>query len=274
MVRMGYGRRFAMKCSEILLDRLDRSSVNRRTAEKRQAPRQPYRETVRVEMSQPEGLTFLGASLTRNISETGISFLIGRFLYPGSACRVHLPVHEGDPLVIAGTVRHCRYLVDSGYLHEVGVAFEHPIDLVLLKRTIELARTRLLVASEQPETHQLVAEAVSGLNVEVLSVHSAGEAVEQALATQPDLVLLDLDLADNEGLSAIVQLRRNAFVQPVIALTSSPEPPADDKEEMPFTSFLTKPLTRENLLREIGAYVYPRLVSEAAHDPARAPARS
>jgi CheY-like chemotaxis protein len=121
------------------------------------------------------------------------------------------------------------------------------------------------LASCEQDILSVVADAVGGW-VEVQSAGTAQEAIDQALAAQPDLLLLDLDVEGNEGMSTVAKLRDNAFMQPVIVLSSSPELPAEDGESPTFSSLLTKPLTREDLLGAIGGYLCPQLISETSQD--------
>jgi len=116
-----------------LLDVLDSRGGADPAAKDRTAPRQAYRKTVRLEIPQPKGSAILYA-LTRNISEKGAGLLTGCFVYPGSTIRLHFEKPASVPLILGGTVRHCRYLTGSGYLHEVGVAFDAPLDLAALNR--------------------------------------------------------------------------------------------------------------------------------------------
>ena len=66
----------------------------------------------------------------RNISDTGISFLHGSYVYPDTPCAFILgaPGHPG--LRIDVTIVHCRYVEDGVY--EVGARFNKPIDLSAL----------------------------------------------------------------------------------------------------------------------------------------------
>jgi hypothetical protein len=116
-----------------LLDALDSQSGADPAAKDRTTPRQAFRKTVRIEIPQPKGSAILYA-LTRNISEKGAGLLTGSFVYPGSAVRLHLEKTASVPLILGGTVRYCRYLTGSGYLHEIGVAFDAPLDLAVLNR--------------------------------------------------------------------------------------------------------------------------------------------
>ena len=60
-----------------------------------------------------------------NISEGGIGFLHGIFLYPGSRCTVHLKTPDNKRMSAPGVVVRCTHV--SGKMHDVGVKFDEPI---------------------------------------------------------------------------------------------------------------------------------------------------
>lgn len=70
--------------------------------------------------SHPSGFEVVASSL----SDEGVSFFHGMFVYPGSMCRVHLPIAEGRVDQVVGRVMWCKSV--SGAVHEVGVVFERP----------------------------------------------------------------------------------------------------------------------------------------------------
>jgi len=70
--------------------------------------------------SHPSGFEVVPSS----ISDEGVSFFHGMFVYPGSMCRVHLPIAEGRVDKVVGRVMWCKSV--SGAVHEVGVTFERP----------------------------------------------------------------------------------------------------------------------------------------------------
>jgi len=62
-----------------------------------------------------------------NISSTGIAFLHGAFVYPGTSCSVIARMTDGTPCQLTGHVVRCRMI--HGRVHEIGVRFNEAIDL-------------------------------------------------------------------------------------------------------------------------------------------------
>ena len=86
----------------------------------------------------------------------------------------------------------------------------------------------------------------------------ASEAIEKAMSSPPDLVLLDLGLPDGPGLDVARELRKHAATRdtPIIALTGRVG--ADEKEEClraGCTSYLTKPIDPKVLMVRIAEFL-------------------
>lgn len=115
------------------LDRLDHDARPPRGLDVRLSPRVAFRAVDLVLELLPGGTgSSRHAAAGRNLSREGIGLLVSRFAYPGTRCRVLLgePSEAGPRL--SGQVRHCRYVVGSGSLYEMGVEFDRPIDVTRL----------------------------------------------------------------------------------------------------------------------------------------------
>ena len=108
------------------LDRLRRADVER---ELRDNDRFSYRpaEPVGVEIVHPGGSVMRFAVQPRDLSSSGMGFLHGGFIHPGSTCSVELSDKEDKPILARGTVARCRMI--KGRVHEVGIAFDERVEL-------------------------------------------------------------------------------------------------------------------------------------------------
>jgi hypothetical protein len=64
-----------------------------------------------------------------DLSEGGMAFLHGMFVYPGTACTARLRTLDGRMVGVLGRIVRCTLV--SGRIHEVGMRFESPVDLGL-----------------------------------------------------------------------------------------------------------------------------------------------
>jgi hypothetical protein len=79
------------------------------------------RALLQVERADRPGiLAFIVAPI--DLSDSGIGFLHGSFLYPGTRCAISLRADDGTLLTAAGLVVRCRMV--TGHVHDVGVRFE------------------------------------------------------------------------------------------------------------------------------------------------------
>ena len=117
---------------------------------------------------------------------------------------------------------------------------------------------RILVVDDQPANLRVVSTLLARNGFEVASALTGAEALEQAVATIPDLVLLDMLMPGMDGFELLAQIRRHPQLQdtPVIFLTA-----AQDRElllrafDSGAVDYVTKPFIPEELLARVGAHV-------------------
>jgi len=114
---------------------------------------------------------------------------------------------------------------------------------------------KLLVVDDEPRAAALTAELLrrAGYTVEVAG--SGTEALERVRATAPDLMLLDYEMPDVDGLEVLDELRSGAdrVAFPVIILTGARRAPADQVLglERGAADFIVKGTDRQVLLARI-----------------------
>ncbi|MGL6278639.1 MAG: response regulator [Gaiella sp.] len=81
---------------------------------------------------------------------------------------------------------------------------------------------RILVVDDHPLTREALSSLLAQHGFDVVAQASDGEeAIEQAAALQPELVLLDLTMPGMDGLTALPLIRRAAPLAAVVVLTAS-----------------------------------------------------
>jgi two-component system, cell cycle response regulator DivK len=124
----------------------------------------------------------------------------------------------------------------------------------------------LILVVEDNEANQLLVQAVlelEGYQVEVAG--SAPEALDQLQASAPDLILMDVQLPGEDGLTLTRQLKADPATReiPVVALTAHAM--AGDRElalNAGCVGYIAKPIDT----RTFGAEVRQYLVNGAGHD--------
>jgi len=110
-----------------LLDKLDFSSLcyERLVTSRRSAKRHVYRAPVVVQIKDnDDDVTIIAAA--RNLSSSGMAFLVAGQIPTGTECTVRLTSLNGEAVNVRGQVLHCRQVEGQC---EIGLRFEEPIDV-------------------------------------------------------------------------------------------------------------------------------------------------
>ncbi len=130
---------------------------------------------------------------------------------------------------------------------------------------------RLLVVDDEPNIVELLSVSLRFAGFEVASATTGREAVAQARAFRPDLVLLDVMLPDVDGFDVLRRLRGEGTRVPVLFLTARDS--TEDKINgltLGGDDYVTKPFSLEEVIARIRAVL--RRAQEqagAAAEPAR-----
>lgn len=84
------------------------------------------------------------------------------------------------------------------------------------------AKTRILLADDDPAIRAMLARLLTEENYLVLPAANGQEALELALATEPDLVLLDLNLPVKSGWDVFERVTAERPDLPVVIITARP----------------------------------------------------
>lgn len=122
------------------------------------------------------------------------------------------------------------------------------------------AAVKLLVVDDEPAIRRLLQTGLSAQGYHVTGAASAEEAIDQAAADPPDLVILDLGLPGLSGRDLLARWRGEGFTAPVVILSSRTDEPgivaaldagADD--------YVTKPFGMNELIARLRVALRHRL---------------
>jgi len=250
------------------LDQLDETGLAAPSieAEGRDAERYSYRvRALTCELLDTSGGWMKYVVPTRNISRRGLSLIAGQFMYPGTRCRVHLLSIHHHVQMIAGTVVRCRYLPGTARMHEVGIAFNAPIDIALFHRGA--TEMRVMVADDDPIIHTVVPRLLSAMKLRFSFAHNGQEAVRACAGDAFDLILMDLDMPTMDGATAVREMRRAGHARAVIAMSETVNDELTRKcLEAGFTDLTVKPFTRDGLTTLLGQVRADPIVSSLVAD--------
>jgi CheY-like chemotaxis protein len=110
------------------------------------------------------------------------------------------------------------------------------------------AEQAVLVAEDNDDIRELVVHQLRRMGVNVLQAENGRVALDLALAEQPSLVLMDMDMPVMTGFEAVAQLREQGYTKPIYALTGHRDgPEADRALSSGCDALLAKPIHSEVL---------------------------
>ncbi|GAB5496689.1 MAG: hypothetical protein Phyf2KO_17690 [Phycisphaerales bacterium] len=246
---------------EELLERMSLTSRSSGVDEFRAFMRWPL-QGVTAEFELEENGSYRGSLnlATRNISNSGISLLHSAFFYPGSRCRVTLPLRE-DPKVtvsLLGVIMRCIHV--EGVVHEIGIKFDTVIDssrfvskLMTSQGRPEIAKPknlsgRVLHIDSSAVDRKLIEYFLSLSKIQLVAADTIEKA--RSLVQEPfDLILCELVMPDGDGTSLIQWMRDQCISTPVAIHSATPANQVRDKiDHLEVQGFLPKPIDRTTLI--------------------------
>jgi two-component system, cell cycle response regulator DivK len=113
---------------------------------------------------------------------------------------------------------------------------------------------RILVAEDNAVNLELLREMLEGLGCEVVEASNGEQALAKVEETEPDLILLDINMPKMNGYDVLTRLRKNRKFSgvPVLAVTAYAMKEDQQKVlEAGFNGYLPKPIDTRRLLGEL-----------------------
>ena len=107
----------------------------------------------------------------------------------------------------------------------------------------------ILIAEDVGANFTLLNGMLRYTNVNVLHADNGLITVDMALEAQPDLILMDIQMPELDGIKAFQQLKKRQFKKPIVAISAFAQ--SEDEERflrLGFDSYLSKPLSIEKVM--------------------------
>lgn len=115
---------------------------------------------------------------------------------------------------------------------------------------------KILVIEDNENNLYLIRFILQKSGFEVLDAKNGLDGVEAATTNEVDIIIMDIQLPDIDGLEATRRIRAAGITLPIVALTSYALPGDREKAlEAGCTGYLTKPINPETVVTEIQSYL-------------------
>jgi two-component system cell cycle response regulator DivK len=116
----------------------------------------------------------------------------------------------------------------------------------------------ILIVEDNEKNMKLVRDILQVKGYTTIEATTGGEGIRLAHERRPDLILMDIQLPDIDGISALRQLRASAELAgtPVVAVSASVMP--EDQQKIVasgFDAYLTKPINIKQFLETVQRFV-------------------
>jgi two-component system, cell cycle response regulator DivK len=114
----------------------------------------------------------------------------------------------------------------------------------------------VLVVDDYPRNRKLVRDVLGAAGFRTLEATNGSEAIALAVERIPDVILLDLRLADMDGLDVARELRHDARTAriPIVGLSAMPPQDGDWLVAAGFSGYLTKPIDVRDFPEQVRRY--------------------
>ncbi len=127
-------------------------------------------------------------------------------------------------------------------------------------------KTRVLVVDDEPQIRRFIRASLHAHGYDIEEAVNAEEALLKASTLKPDIVVLDLGLPDQDGLTVITRIREWSQVPIIVLSVRSLEQDKVDALDAGADDYVTKPFGMAELLARIRASLRNRLADQTS-DP-------
>jgi two-component system cell cycle response regulator DivK len=116
----------------------------------------------------------------------------------------------------------------------------------------------ILIVEDNEKNMKLVRDVLQFKGYQTLEAATATEGLRLAREARPDLVLMDIQLPDIDGITALTRLRTDPQTQkmPVVAVSASVMP--DDRQRIiasGFDAYITKPINVKSFIETVERFI-------------------
>lgn len=119
-------------------------------------------------------------------------------------------------------------------------------------------KKKIMVVEDNPMNMILTREMLTVNGYEVIEAGNGSEAIKKFSAERPDLILMDINLPEMDGITATRLLKSNDACKgvPIIAITASAMKGEEEKLLAEgFDGYISKPIEMKKFIKDIASYI-------------------
>ena len=116
----------------------------------------------------------------------------------------------------------------------------------------------ILIVEDNEKNLKLVRDILQHKGHATIEATTGGEGVRLALERRPDLILMDIQLPDIDGIAALKMIREHAALDAMLILAVSASVMPDDQHKIVssgFDAFITKPINLKQFLDTVQRFL-------------------
>ena len=116
----------------------------------------------------------------------------------------------------------------------------------------------ILIVEDNEKNLKLVRDVLQFKGYQTIEAMTGNEGVRLATERKPDLVLMDIQLPDIDGITALNQIRANPDTQKMCVIAVSASVMPDDQQRIVasgFDAYVTKPINVRNFVQTVEKFV-------------------
>lgn len=119
-------------------------------------------------------------------------------------------------------------------------------------------KPKILLAEDNPESRYLFSFILQRTGCEVIQKQNGLEALEAVKDCVPDLIIMDIQMPELDGLEAVARMRQDPRLTKVPIVGLSAYAMSSDREkalQTGFTGYIEKPIELDTFTRELAKYL-------------------
>jgi CheY-like chemotaxis protein len=201
-------------------------------------------------------------SNTRKFGGTGLGLALSRRLSEALGGNVDIQKSEKNVGSTFLVEIRTQATEDAQLVNQIDITATEPTKATAENKYI-LKDVTVLVVDDSRDNRNLITQFLKGAGAQVDCAVDGFDGVAQAISKNPQIVLMDIQMPNLDGLKATTQLREKGYTRPIIALSAHAlKQEMENSLKAGCNDHLTKPINRRTLIDHVAKQVKGNLLHE------------